>query len=491
MEGVVMSKKVLIAGIKHETNTFASKKTDLESYKARSWLMGPQIISAFTGVKNEYGGMIDAADEFGFELVPVVAADAQPGGLVTRNAFDLAKKSIIMALTRSEYDGILLVLHGAMVVEDEHDGEGELLHSIRNLDKHIPIIATLDMHCNFTKRMFDNATAFFGYDTYPHVDMYERGLEAGRLMGRLLSAECRPTMAYRQIPMISPGIPTAAQPMQDLMDLVGRLEAQPDVLGISYMQGFRMADTPDTGMSVLAITDANMPLAESIAERLANATLARKTEFKRIPVELTQAVSRAIAAEQYPVVLADISDNPGSGAPCDGTQLLAELLRQGAEDVVFAKIYDPESVQRAVQAGVGNMVELELGGKTESTGMHGEPLRVSGRVRTLKDGVFKNTGPMSRGLVVDAGQLAVVDIEGIAVLISSIRVQPYDAEIIRHVGIKPEKKKIVVVKSLVHFRASYGEFAKEIIEVDLPGLAAINVMSIPYVNIRRPIYPLN
>lgn len=485
-----MAKKVLVAGIKHETNTFASKYTDLEAYKARHWFMGEQLLKEFSGVKNEYGGMIDAAAEYGFELLPVIAADAQPGGLVRRSAFDMAKKGILMALTKQQYDGILLVLHGAMVVEDAHDGEGELLQSIRNLERHLPIVVSLDMHCNFTKRMFDNATAFFAYDTYPHIDMYERGLEAGRLMGRILNGTCRPIMAYKQLPIISAGIPTAESPMRNLMELVHKLEAQDKVLGISYMQGFRMADTPDTGLSVLAITDDEPELAERITAQLATNTMEHKTEFKRTPVPLEQAVSRAIAAAG-PVVLADISDNPGSGAPGDGTQLLAELIKQGAKNTVFANIYDPESLERAIQAGLGNIVELELGGKTESKAMHGVPLLVSGTVCAIKDGKFHNTGPMSCGLLVNAGQLAVVNIAGIEVLISSVRVQPYDAEIIRHVGIKPEERQIVVVKSLAHFRASYGAFAKEIIEVDLPGLAAINVATIPYKNVRRPIYPLD
>ena len=486
-----MSKKVLIAGIKHETNTFASKKTDLADYQARSWIIGPQLITEFQGVKNEYGGMIDAAQEYGFELLPVLAADAQPGGFVTRRVFELAKTSILAALRRERYDGVLLVLHGAMVIEDEDDGEGELLQAIRSVDKQIPIIATLDMHCNFTQRMFENATAFFAYDTYPHVDMYERGLEAGRLMGRVLKGECQPTMGYQQLPLISPGLPTSAQPMQDLMSMVHTLELNEQVEGISLLQGFRMADIPDTGMSILTVTDANPQLAFELVEQLATAVLACKEQFRRTPIPLEQAVNKAILMKDGPIVLADISDNPGSGAPCDGTQLLAALLAKGAKNTVFAKIYDPESVARAIEAGVGNVVELKLGGKTEAACMHGAPLQVSGVVRTIKDGQFRNTGPMSRGLLVNAGQLVVVDIADIEVLISSVRVQPYDAEIIRHVGIKPEEKNIVVVKSLAHFRASYGEFAKEIIEVDLPGLAAINVAAIPYKNVRRPIYPLD
>lgn len=279
--------------------------------------------------------------------------------------------------------------------------------------------------------------------------------------------------------------------MRNLMELVHELEEQDKVLGISYMQGFRMADTPDTGVSVLAITDDEPALAERITVQLVTNTMEHKIEFKRTPVPLEQAVIRALTAAHGPVVLADISDNPGSGAPGDGTQLLAELIKQGAKNAVFANIYDPESVERAIQAGLGNIVELELGGKTESKAMHGAPLLVSGKVCAIKDGKFHNTGPMSCGLLVNAGQLVVVNIAGIEVLISSVRVQPYDAEIIRHVGIKPEERHIVVVKSLAHFRASYGAFAREIIEVDLPGLAAINVATIPYKNVRRPIYPLD
>ena len=484
-------KRVLLAGMKHETNTFATGKTGMSEYRDRVLLMGDEVLDYFNGTKTEYGGMMAAAAKAGFCLVPVIAADAQPGPKVSREVFEFVTGKIIDKLTSEQIDGILLVLHGAMVLEDSFDGEGELLKTIRQYAKDIPVIATLDMHCNLTAAMVENATAFFAYDTYPHIDLFERGFEAGSVMARIFRGELKPVMSYKKLPLISSSLPTTSEPMQSLMNKVFELESNEDVVAVSFLQGFRLADIPDMCVSLLAVTNDNKALGETIVANLANDVWAKRALFQRQPTPLEKAVREAIVAPNGPIILADISDNPGSGGPCDGTQLLAELIKQGAKNVAFVLIKDPESVERAVDAGVGNKVNLLLGGKTEDRSMHGDPLAVEGIVRTITDGRFYNKGPMNQGMLIDVGRLVVVEVDGIEILISERKHQPYDPEIMRRVGICPEDKKIIVVKSLAHFRAAYSAFAKGIIEVDLPGVAAINPRMIPYKNVTRPIYPLD
>lgn len=484
-------KRILLAGMKHETNTFATGSTGMREYEDRTLLLGDEAAAYFAGTKTEYGGMLDAAAEDGLELVPVVAADAQPGPKVAREVFDFVLSRITERLAAEAFDGILLVLHGAMVLEDAYDGEGELLSAIRQAAPSVPIVATLDMHCNLTEKMLMNASAFFAYDTYPHIDMYERGYEAGKAMAEILNGKLQPVMRSRRLPLISSSLPTGSEPMKSLMESVFASERKAGVTAISFLQGFRLADIPDMAVSLLAVTDGDAALAEKIVDELAKEVMAKKHLFQRQPTPLAEAVARAIAAPEGPIVLADISDNPGSGGPCDGTQLLAELLRQKAADALVVLIRDPESVERVVKAGVGSKVSLLLGGKTESASLHGEPLALEVTVKTITDGRFRNKGKMSRGMLIDVGRLVAVETGGIEILISERKHQPYDLEIIRRVGICPEDKKIILVKSLAHFRADYAPIAKEIIEVDLPGVAAINPAIIPYQNVTRPIYPLD
>lgn len=485
-------KKVLLAGIKHETNTFASMKTGLNEFKARQWLVENEIINKLSNTKSECGGIIDAAQQEGFEIVPVVMADAQPSGCVTRAAFDKIVTMITDKLKEIPCDGVLLVLHGAMVLEDEDDGEGALLLEIRKvIGQDIPIMATLDLHCHFSDTMQNNANGFFGYDTYPHIDLYERGFEAATNMGRVLRNEIKPIVKYKRLPICGMAYDTSQEPMASLLKRVWELEQEKNVISVSLMQGFKQGDVAINGMSIVVVTNNDEAVAQRILDTLAQEILPCHLEFIRELTPLKQAVETAIAATEFPVILADVSDNPGAGSPGDGTQLLEELIHQQAKNTLVVMITDAESVERVCSAGVGNFVDLELGGKMEDPRLHGNPLKIQGLVRTITDGKFINKGKMNQGLEIDVGRLVVVAVGGIEIMIAERRHQPYDAEIVRRVGITPEDKNIIAIKSITHFRATFGAFAKQIIDVDLPGVGAMNPLLLPYTKLVRPISPLD
>ncbi|MGI6574942.1 MAG: MlrC C-terminal domain-containing protein [bacterium] len=188
-------------------------------------------------------------------------------------------------------------------------------------------------------------------------------------------------------------------------------------------------------------------------------------------------------------MLADVADNPGCGSPGDGTRILQKLLEMNANNVGFALITDPEVVEQAVRAGVRSTINVELGAKVDP--IVGEPLTVTAVVKTITDGRFINKGPMRRGFMNDIGRTVVLAINGIEVIVTERRTQPLDPEIFRRMGIEPMDKQILVVKSSLHYRASYGPMAKEIIEVDAPGLAAMNFEQFKFQRVRRPIFPLD
>ncbi|MBI3980089.1 MAG: M81 family metallopeptidase [Chloroflexi bacterium] len=487
--------RIAIGNIGHETNTFSNRPTDLAEFR-RSWqfpglLLGDEVLSAFAGTRTCQGGFIGAAHAEALELVPLLWTMACPAGPVTRPAFDYLLDELLDRLRRAgPVDGVLLDLHGAMVVEGDDDGEGCVLSAIREaVGEGVPIISTLDLHANITPLMVEKADALVGYDTYPHVDMYERGVEATRLMAATLRRELRPTMALRQPPLLAPppGQFTGRFPMTRVLALAHEMEAA-DVVTATVACGFPYADIACAGVATVAVTNGDTALAERRANELADLAWELRAAFAAPAMPPAQAVEEAMA-EPGLVVLADVGDNPGGGTPADGTVLLRALIEKGARRAALAAIADPEAVAACVAAGVGNKVALRLGGKSDR--LHGEPLDVVGRVRVLSDGSHVIKGPMMTGVRVENGRTAVLDCDGVEVVITENRIQPLHLEIFRSVGIEPTDRQIVAVKSSAHFRAAFEPIARRVIEVDCPGITTPNLRSLPYRNVRRPIYPLD
>jgi microcystin degradation protein MlrC len=277
--------------------------------------------------------------------------------------------------------------------------------------------------------------------------------------------------------------------MRRLYDLADEMEKDPKVISVSIFAGFPYADIPDAGLGVYVVTDDDQPLAERLARELCRVAWEHRHEFVHSARPVKDAVAQALAAPGRPIVLADMADNTGGGAAGDGTEILRELLRVGARGATVACIWDAAAVQSCVKAGIGNRITLEIGGKVDDR--HGAPLRVTGTVRTLSDGRFVHRGPMMTGLPGRLGPTAVLDIDDVKVILITYRWQTLDPEMIRFVGIDPLSEKILVVKSTIHYRAAFEPIAKEIIEVDAPGLSSSNLARFDFRRIRRPIFPLD
>jgi microcystin degradation protein MlrC len=271
--------------------------------------------------------------------------------------------------------------------------------------------------------------------------------------------------------------------------MAAEMEKDSKVVSISIFAGFPYADIPDAGFAVYVVTDDDQALADRLADQIASTAWAHRHEFIHQALPVAEAVAKAQAAAGQPIVLADMADNTGGGAAGDGTEILRELIRVGARSAVVACLWDPKAVVECVRAGVGASVTLEVGGKVDDR--HGAPLRVTGVVRTLSDGRFVHKGPMARGLPGRLGPTAVLDVNDIKVILISYRGQTLDPEMIRFVGLDPLDHKILVVKSTIHYRAAFEPIAREIIEVDAPGLSSSNLARFDFSRIRRPIFPLD
>ena len=485
--------KLFLAMLSHETNTFSNISTDRRQFEARNLHYGGEIVETFRGTGTCLGGMIDAAERHGVRLVPSVAAAASPAGLVTKDIYGHVKQRILDDLRAAgPLDGVLLDLHGAMVCEGIDDGEGDLIGAVRAaVGPAVPIAVTLDFHGNLTPEMVRGADLLHGYKTYPHVDMAERGMEATERLLQVVAGRIRPTTALRTPPILPPlgNQGTARGPMRRLYDMADEMEKDPKVISVSVFAGFPLADIPPAGLGVYVVTDGDQALADRLADELARTAWEHRHEFIHKALPVPEAVARALAAEGRPIVLADMADNTGGGAAGDGTEVLRELLRVGARAAIVACIWDPAAVAACVKAGVGQSVTLDVGGKVDNR--HGAPLRVTGTVRTLSDGRFVHKGPMARGLPGRLGTTAVLDVNDVKVILISYRWQTLDPEMIRFVGLDPLEHKVLVVKSTIHYRAAFEPIAREIVEVDAPGLSSSNLARFDFKRVRRPIFPLD
>lgn len=481
---------IAIGGIMHESNTFSSVATGFDAF---SQSIGDNLIDEWKDTHHEMGGFIEWMVDQNYSMHPILMASATPAGPVTDSAFKQLTNFLIDQLKSiPDLNGILLALHGAMVVESYPDGDGEILKRLRdNFGKSIPIVVTLDHHANVSQQMVDKSTALVIYKTNPHIDQRQRGIQAAELMVKILDGVVSPTQALAKPPMIL-NIRyqnTSAAPMNPILDEAKRLESQDNILVTNAAAGYPYADVYEVGPSFVVVTDNDMQIAQKEADRLSDMLW---DEHKKLTLNLPDAenaVKRVIESDKYPVILVEMGDNIGGGSPGDSTFILSELIKQNASGYVVV-ICDPECVQSCVQAGVGNKVSLQVGGKADN--QHGEPVSIRGTIRSIHDGHFIETEPRHGGQRNhDQGLTAVVTVDDSLVVLTSKRQTPFSLHQLYSLGIDPERMRMIVVKAAIAYRAAYEPIAGKIIEVDTPGLTAVNPLHFTYNNVRRPLFPLD
>jgi microcystin degradation protein MlrC len=492
-----MTLRIAVAGFEHETNTFATSKTTYDDFEHHWFYRGNEILG-LRDTNTVTGGSVAAIEASSeLEIVPLLVAGAIPGGIVTADAVERIEGEILDGLRETRPDAVALALHGAMVTELSDDGESQTLRSIREVvGPNVPIVAVLDLHANVTREMVELADVLLPYNTYPHVDTSERGEEAVKLAVEIAKGEIRPTTSFVKLPImpVTPKQFSGVEPTRSIMAKAFETESLPGVLNAGVCFAFAYADIPHVGMAVTVTTNDHQKLADNQAQELSDFIWDRREEFRPNLMNVEEAVHAAIEEPEGPVVLADLGDNPGGGSACDGTALLWGLLDLGASDAAMALIADPAVVDEAFAAGVGGEISTMLGAKTDE--LHGYPIPITSTVKSLSDGKFIYEGPMNRGADESLGRTAVLACRGrhgntVEVIVCENRVQPYDAAIFRSQGIEPTAKKILVVKSMVHFRSGFGPIAKRIIEVDTPGLTSMDLTRFPFTRLNRPLWPLD
>jgi microcystin degradation protein MlrC len=473
----------------HETNTFSPVPTPLSAFRP---LEGEAAIAEFRGTNTQLGGFLDVAQRLDAEIVVPVAAGAHPSGYVEKAAYEDMVGAIVGAI-RDGCDAAFLALHGAMVAEHADDGEGELLRRIRTIAPRLPIAVGLDFHAHITAGMVESATVIAGYRTYPHVDMAETAQRAGRTLMRALTGEVRPAMVWGYRPMLTSTLEhtPSRQPMKDVMDMAIEAETRGAVLNASVFGGFPQADIPHLACSAVVVCDGQTAAGEALLTRMLDLAWQRRDAFLYRGAPLASQIGHARTLGAGPIVLVDHGDNTASGGTQDVMSVLAEVMRQGLDDVVAGPICDPSAVARIVEAGTAASVSLDLGGRIDmpQLNLKGRPLAVTGRITRITDGKFTVTGPMATGTRIRMGRTAVLDTGNVQIVVSERRAEPFDTGVFTHCGIDPRRKTYVLIKSRQHFRAGFEPIARHIVLCDGDGVTSSDLDRFDYRRRRRPLYP--
>lgn len=488
-----MNFKVLSAEIVHETNTFNIYPTTIQSFQDRYLLEGNSAIDERGDKDTELAGMLDVGRTYGWDVMHTISAAAGPGGVVTRDAFDTLTAPLIAAAS-STWDGIFLMLHGAMITDFCEDGEGEILRLLRAVTgRDVPIAVTLDPHANVSATMCADAQILVSFTTYPHVDIRATGQRAAELLHRTMSGDITPVTLRAHRPMLEEanGGRTDQGPMIQRHALARAFEARKGVYAISINGAFPNADIVEVGPTVLVTCDGNLAAHQSIAETIADDIWSQRHNALNTYLSCTEAavVAKTWDGEAGPLIIADYADNPGAGAYGDATNLLAALLEAGVKNACFGPLIDPVAAQFLTCQEIGAQITLNIGGATAPL-IGGGPLPVTGTLRWTGDGRVVGNGPMMTGLTRDFGPTAVLEVEGIDILIVSIAHQILDLQQFETFGIDPKRKSVVALKSMQHFRAAFAPIAGRIIVCDSGALCTLDYASLEYKNVPRPTFPL-
>lgn len=480
-----MPPRLFAAGIGTETNVFSPIPTGIDDYQVAGPNDPPELRDTIT-FGSSFRRYAEVTQGHGYDLVQGSYAYALPAGLTSFSAYvDLRSRLLDELEAAQPLAGVLLTLHGAMAADGVADCETDLLRGIRErVGSTVPVGALLDCHCDLPDELLELADVLITFKEYPHTDTDERARELAELIVACADGTIRPTMASFDCRMVG-AYPTTRQPMRRFVDerLVAS-EDLPGVLSVSLAHGFPFSDVPRLGANMLVVTDGDPEHAATLAEQLGREFSALREEVTLAPLTLNEGLDRALSAPATgkPVVLADMSDNAGGGAPGDSTFVLRALLERGVENVGLAPICDPIAVQLALSAGVGATLTLRLGGKMGPTS--GDPLDLTVHVKGLVRDLVQRWPQAEGHADVHCGDSALLSCAGIDITVISIRHQAFGTELFTAFGVDPTGYRIVVVKSINHFNAAYGPIASEVVYTSPPGALTFDPREVPYTHAR-------
>ena len=488
--------KILLARMNHETNTFSPVATPLKSFGDDGPLYGQQAYAASKGTRTAIAAFITLAEQAGHEVVVAISAMANPSGRVSADAYTHITDTIVAAAKGC--DAVMLDLHGAMVAENADDGEGALLTRLRAVLPHAPVAVALDLHGKMTPEIANHADVIVSFKTYPHIDMYETGEHAGRLLLDMIANRAKPVIVWRRLPLMVHTLRSRTDigAMHDAVQMAKQAEKD-GMLAVSVLAGFSLADIAAPCISVVVVGDGNKQAAERVADDIANFIWEHRDGFVYESEPLSESVahakSEASKSGSQPILLLDHGDNCMSGGTCDDMNVLHEAIAQGLTDIVVGPVCDPEAVEQMIAAGVGATVTIKLGDKVPlvQLGIIPQSRELTGTVARITDGEYVISGPTYTGQRIKMGRTVRLDLPQAQVMVTETPQEHWDLGIFEHIDIDPTKHQYVLLKSRMYCRPVFVPLSKAVVACDGGGVTSSDYSRFPFSKVSRPVYPLD
>ncbi|MDV4145173.1 MULTISPECIES: M81 family metallopeptidase [Shimia] len=465
--------KMFMASLATESNSFSPIPTGWSGFREHLYSK-----TASTGEAGLYATAVTAwrrmAEAKGWEVVEGLATYAQPAGPTVRSVYEAMRDDILGDLEAAmPVDVVLLSMHGAMIAEGYDDCEGDMLQRARAIvGPDATIGLEIDPHCHLTDEMMQAATAIVCYKEYPHIDITERAEDLFRLCADAAEGKTQPVMRDYDCRMMAM-YHTPFEPVRGYVDRMSAMEGQGGILSVSLAHGFPWGDSPRVGTRTLVISDGDPELAFERARALGQELWEMRHELRSFP-GLEEGLDRAVSATAHPVVLADFADNAGGGAPSDSTFVLQAALQRGLRDIAFGIFWDPVLVAMCMDAGVGAVMPVRIGGKIGP--MSGDPVDLTVTVRGVSTNAVQHLGTAEMGM----GEAVWLEADGVHLIVNTRRTQCFHPEAFESLGLDLAKMKIIVVKSSQHFYDGFAPIAAEVIHLATPGAIPPDYTIIPY-----------
>lgn len=479
--------RIFVGGINTETNTFSPVPTGYHDFihthnKQHQDLPNECLI---------LGHLKKEIEENGWECVPSFIAVAEPGGIVTKAAYEQIRDELLTDLKNAlPLDIIILPLHGAMVADGYDDCEADIISRARAIvGPEVPIGVELDLHCHLSADILKYSDLITIFREYPHTDILERASDLLHMTVAMAQGKINPVMAMFDCQMVNL-YPTTFGPMLSIVNHLKELDQQEGIISADIAHGFPWGDVEDCGTRTLVIADGNQSLAETAARELGMKLYNLRHELTLSPLKLNEALDLAsnLPRSGKPAVLADQSDNAGGGAPSDSTFALQALLERQERDCAIGMIYDPQVVKIAMKAGEGAHLRVRLGGKTCKAS--GKPLDLSVEVfKIIPNMIQRFPQDQAEDFLAPCGDSVCLLCDGVYIIVNSIRCQVFHPDIFTQFGLDLAQLRFLIVKSLYHFQAGFAPVASEILFMSAPGALNTRFTEIPYKKVSTNKHP--
>ncbi len=481
-------KRIALGSFMHETNTFSPIQTNIDSFRIIQLLVGEEVLNTHKNLKTEIGGIIDIALNGSIKILPTLSATALPAGKITDSTFEYLLSLLLDGIQKAHYeqtlDGVLLVLHGASVTVSCDDPEGYIIKAVRNIvGASIPIVVTLDHHANVTELMVNQSDILLSYRTHPHTDQYEIGCKSAELIIKMIEGKIKPVQKMEKVSMV---VPAESSPSMraKLEARLKDIEKKEDIISASFFIGYPFADIYNIGPAAIVITDGDKSLAEKEAVEFGELIWNLRDDFAIDVPLFEEAIDAVLKSPDKPWVFGDLGDCIMGGGTGDISELFNILLKKNVKNSCAALV-DPIAVKQCIDTGIGNAINLQVGGKLLPENF--SSLSVRGTIIHISKGTYIGKGYDLSVQTIERGMTVVLDVNGNNLVLTERRSPVHDPEFYRSVGIEPLEQKIIIIDAF-YLTVTYKSIAKDIIFLNSPGICNWNFNPDNYKKIPKSIY---